>query len=186
MSKTILIVEDNENNMMLVRDVLQMKGMQESCEFGSTLLLQQIAERMLIFPSIGMKVALIRADDASLAILLGQKHQRRVRQIHWQIGVLAHQGSKPRQMISAHDKNAHALCFQSFHPVNRFRYPDPGKHQVDAFHQNRILRHQRLAVIPEKLTAAAMVGIAAIRQGQPGARVHQNHYRLPRLAEKLS
>jgi len=26
MSKTILIVEDNENNMMLVRDVLQMKG----------------------------------------------------------------------------------------------------------------------------------------------------------------
>ena len=26
MSKTILIVEDNENNMMLVRDVLEMKG----------------------------------------------------------------------------------------------------------------------------------------------------------------
>ncbi|OGT80528.1 MAG: histidine kinase [Gammaproteobacteria bacterium RIFCSPLOWO2_02_FULL_61_13] len=26
MSKTILIVEDNENNMMLVRDVLQIKG----------------------------------------------------------------------------------------------------------------------------------------------------------------
>ena len=26
MSKTVLIVEDNENNMMLVRDVLEMKG----------------------------------------------------------------------------------------------------------------------------------------------------------------
>ena len=26
MSKTILVVEDNENNMMLVRDVLEMKG----------------------------------------------------------------------------------------------------------------------------------------------------------------
>jgi two-component system, cell cycle response regulator DivK len=26
MSKTILVVEDNENNMMLVRDVLQLKG----------------------------------------------------------------------------------------------------------------------------------------------------------------
>ena len=43
---------------------------------------QQIAERMLVFLAIGMKITLVCADNAAFPELLCRDHQGRVRQVH--------------------------------------------------------------------------------------------------------
>ena len=77
MSKTILIVEDNENNMMLVRDVLELKGYSVLAATtggeGVRLALDNKPDLILMdihLPDIDGVTALkqIRADDAAKAI----------------------------------------------------------------------------------------------------------------------
>ena len=77
MSKTILIVEDNENNMMLVRDVLELKGYSVLAATtggeGVRLALDNKPDLILMdihLPDIDGVAALkqIRADDAAKAI----------------------------------------------------------------------------------------------------------------------
>ena len=77
MSKTILIVEDNENNMMLVRDVLQMKGytVLEATTGAEGVRLAIEAKPDLVLMDIGLPdidgiaaLAQIRASEAAKSI----------------------------------------------------------------------------------------------------------------------